>query len=87
MFQGLFLWQDGKKDEYQSSPRNEQTCIAFANMLCVVVNLWCNHGNSNNLCHISNVMLENAISALFPRKLHYSKKNIKNTFHSNPWYV
>ena len=80
----VYVWQDEKKIEYQASLRNEQTCIAFEKMLCAVAE-GC---NSDNLCDISNGMLENAISQLFLKKQHESncKKNIKNNFSSNPWY-
>ena len=65
----------------------KQTCIAFEKMLCAAA-VWC---ISDNLCDISNGMLENmenAISPLFPKKQHMSnsKKNIKNNFPSNSWY-
>ena len=76
------LWQDEKKIEYQASLRNEQTCIAFEEMLCAAAE-GC---SSNNLCDIFNGMLENAISPLFLKKQHKSncKKNIKNNFPSEP---
>ena len=73
-----------KKIEYQASLRNEQTCIAFEEMLCAAAE-GC---SSDNLCDIFNGMLENAISPLFLKKQHKSncKKNIKNNVPSNPWY-
>ena len=72
------------KIEYQTSLRNEQTCIAFEEMLCAEAE-GC---SSDNLCDIFNGMLENALSLLFLKKQHQSKckKNIKNNFPSNPWY-
>ena len=42
----VYIWQDEKKLEYQASVRNEQTCIAFEEMLCVAAE-GC---NSDNLC-------------------------------------
>ena len=80
----VYIWQDEKKIEYQASLRNEQTCIAFEEMLCAAAE-GC---SSDNLCDISNGMLENALSPLFLKKQHQSKcqKNIKNNFPSNPWY-
>ena len=80
----VYIWQDEKKIEYQASLRNEQTCIAFEEMLCAAAE-GC---SSDNLCDIFNGMLENALSPLFLKKQHQSKcrKNIKNNFPSNPWY-
>ena len=42
--------------EYQASLRNEQTCIAFEEMLCAAAEGF----SSDNLCDIFNGMLENA---------------------------
>ena len=85
MFQGLYMARR-KKMEYQASPRNEQTCIAFEEMLCAAAAA--DGCNRDNLCDIFNGMLENAISSLFPRKLLYSNsiENIKNNFPSSPWH-
>ena len=44
----VYIWQDEKKIEYQASPRNEQTCIAFEEMLCAAAE-GC---SSDNLCDI-----------------------------------
>ena len=79
----VYIWQDEKKIEYQASLRNEQTCIAFEEMLCAAAE-GC---SSDNLCYIFNGMLENALSPLFLKKQHQSKckRNIKNNFPSNPW--
>ena len=80
----VYICYDDKKIEYQASLRNEQTFIAFEEMLCAAAE-GC---GSDNLCDIFNGMLENAISPLFLKKQHKSncKKNIKNNFPSNPWY-
>ena len=74
----VYIWQDEKKIEYQASLPNEQTCIAFEEMLCAAAE-GC---SSDNLCDIFNGMLGNAISPLFLRKQNKSncKKNIKITF-------
>ena len=80
----VYIWQDEKKLEYQASLRNEQTCIAFEDMLCATAE-GC---NSDNLCEIFKDMLENVIFLLFLKKQHKSncKENIKKNFSSNPWY-
>ena len=67
-----------RKKEYQASLRNEQTCIAFEEMVCVAAE-GC---SSDNLCDIFNGMLENALSPLFLKKQHQSKckKNIIKNF-------
>ena len=79
----MFIYGKMKK-EYQASLRNEQTCIAFEEMLYAAAQ-GC---SSDNLCDIFNGMLKNALSPLFLKKQHQSKckKNIKNNSHSNPWY-
>ena len=64
----VYIWQDEKKLEYQASLRNEQTCIAFEDMLCAAAE-GC---NSDNLCEIFKDMLENVISPLFLKKQHKS---------------
>ena len=80
----VFIWQDEKKQEYQLALRNEQTCHAFEEMLCAVID-GC---NTDTLCDMFNGMIENVISPLFPARKHISKqrKNTQNNFPSNPWY-
>ena len=80
----VFIWQDEKKQEYQLALRNEQTCHAFEEMLCAVID-GC---NTDTLCDMFNGMIENVISPLFPARKHFSKqrKNTQNNFPSNPWY-
>ena len=53
----VYIWQDEKKIEYQVSLRNEQTCIAFEEMLCAAAE-GC---SSDNLCDIFNGMLKKCI--------------------------
>ena len=73
----VYIWQD-KKTLEQASLQNEQTCIAFSEMLCATAE----GRNSDNLCYIFNGMLENAISPLIIKKQHKSNcwNNIKITF-------
>ena len=80
----VFIWQDEKKQEYQLALRNEQTCHAFEEMLCAVID-GC---NTDTLCDMFNGMIKNVISPLFPARKHISKqrKNTQNNFPSNPWY-
>ena len=80
----VFIWQDEKKQEYQLALRNEQTCHAFAQMLCAVID-GC---NTDTLCDMFNGMIENVILPIFPARKHISKqrKNTQNNFPSNPSY-
>ena len=65
----MFIYGKMKKSwEYQASLRNEQTCIAFEEMLCAAAK----GRNSDNQCDIFNDMLGNAISTLFLKKHHKS---------------
>ena len=77
----MFIYGKMKK---KTSLRNEQTCIAFEEMLCAAAE-GC---SGDNLCDIFTGMQENAIFPLFLKKQHKSncKNNIKNNFPSNPWY-
>ena len=50
-----------EKQEYQLALRNEQTCHAFEEMLCAVID-GC---NTDTLCDMFNGMIENVISPLF----------------------
>ena len=80
MFQGLYMARRKRwntKHLYEMN-RHGLRCAAAAADGC----------NRDNLCDIFNGMLENAISSLFPRKLHYSNsiENIKNNFPSSPWH-